>query len=558
MHRDYCSPAIRILRDRRIRHLAPPERLAEVERIEYVLARVRVSETYQCRELLQRISRDAVGISGKITLRGDQARHDLMCLIEDLSEAAQVRAESLGEPVWTIEELARRFRVSKKTISRWRRLGLVGRRLLFDDRKRLGFLESSVERFIAQNPQRVRRGANFSRLSEEERQEIVAETRRLRETGLWPAEVIKRVACRSGRSMETVRYTVKRFDQAHPEAPVFPSNQGRLCWEAKQEIFRHHRAGESVESLARRYRRAKTAIYRVLAEVRARRVLELPLQYIPNEQFCRAESSESLQREILAPMPEGNTVSRKPRDLDELPHYLASLYDIPLLTREQEAHLFRKMNYLKYRASRIRDSLESARPSRRRVDQIETLYEDAMAVKNLVVRANLRLVVSVAKRFVSPTMPFFDLISDGNMSVIRAVDKFDFARGNKFSTYASWALMKNFARTIPMEHRQHDRYRTSYDELFEATPDFRTDQHQQEHDQFRRESAVTGLLARLDEREREILTCRFGLRRGQEPLTLKQVGAVMGVTKERIRQLESRALGKLRKAAEDDQLVFVG
>jgi RNA polymerase sigma factor (sigma-70 family) len=73
----------------------------------------------------------------------------------------------------------------------------------------------------------------------------------------------------------------------------------------------------------------------------------------------------------------------------------------------------------------------------------------------------LRLVVSIAKRHVGPVENFFELVSDGNMSLIRAVEKFDYARGNKFSTYASWAIMKNFARTIPDEHRHRDRFRTS-------------------------------------------------------------------------------------------------
>ncbi len=114
------------------------------------------------------------------------------------------------------------------------------------------------------------------------------------------------------------------------------------------------------------------------------------------------------------------------------------------------------------------------------MDEIESNYEQAMAVKNHIVRANLRLVVSIAKRHVKPTDNFFELVSDGNMSLIRAVEKFDYARGNKFSTYASWAIMKNFARTIPKEYKQRDRFRTSFDEMFMATEDWRTNPYLQE------------------------------------------------------------------------------
>jgi RNA polymerase primary sigma factor len=229
-----------------------------------------------------------------------------------------------------------------------------------------------------------------------------------------------------------------------------------------------------------------------------------------------------------------------------------------LLSRKQEAHLFRKMNYLKYKANRLRTKLDPARPRRNLMDQVERLYDEAVSTKNQIIRANLRLVVSIAKRHVGPTQNFFELVSDGNMSLMRAVEKFDYARGNKFSTYASWAIMKNFARTIPDEHRLHDRFRTSHAEMFSTTEDQRSDQVEQEMAQTQREWQVERILERLDEREQKIIVRRFGLRRGQEPLTLKEVGAELGVTKERIRQIEARALSKLRKAVEEERIDFPG
>ena len=162
--------------------------------------------------------------------------------------------------------------------------------------------------------------------------------------------------------------------------------------------------------------------------------------------------------------------------------------------------------------------------------------------------------VSIAKRHVGQSDNFFELVSDGNMSLIRAVEKFDYARGNKFSTYASWAIMKNFARTIPDEHKRRDRFRTSQEEMFTSAEDVRSDQYEQESSQLQRESQVGRILERLDEREQKIIISRFGLDRNQEPLTLKEVGAEMGVTKERVRQIEARALSKLRKAAQEERI----
>src|SRR5262249_55205631 len=140
----------------------------------------------------------------------------------------------------------------------------------------------------------------------------------------------------------------------------------------------------------------------------------------------------------------------------------------------------RKFNYLKYKALKLREQLDPLHARGSQMDEIERLYDQAVVVKNQIVRANLRLVVSIAKRHVGPTDNFFELVSDGNMSLIRAAEKFDYARGNKFSTYASWAIMKNFARTIPDEHRKRDRFRTSQAEMFSATADVRTDQYGQE------------------------------------------------------------------------------
>ena len=490
---------------------------------------------------------------GDATLTGEQASHDLRLLVEDVSDAANVPADAAGERVVTIDDLSRQLKVSTKTIARWRKQGLISRRFVFDGRKRVGFLASSVERFVRQNEEQVRRGTHFSQMSDEERAMILRRARRLAMAGGTLPEVIKRLARKTQRSLETIRYTVKQHDRAHRESAIFPDDNGPLSEEVRQRIYQQFRRGESLEAISRRVRRSKAAVKRIVDQVRAAKVFSLPLDYIGNAQFPYIRSKRMV-RQICGPMPDLRKQAAKTRLPKGLPPYLASLYEVPLLTRQQEAHLFRKLNYLKYKAHRLRQRLNTEHPQVSLMDRIERLYGDAVGTKNEIIRANLRLVVAIAKRHVGPTEDFFDLVSDGNMSLIRAVEKFDFAQGNKFSTYATWAIMRNFARTIPNERRHHDRFRPSPTEVLSSSRDERTDQYEQESAQSQRQNQVGKILGYLDQREQEIIVRRFGLAAGHEPLTLKEVGAAMGVTKERVRQLEARAMTKLRKAALDEKI----
>lgn len=550
MHSDYRSPALRQLRDQQVRFAPREKKVEQANRAEKLLNELESKRTYPYDYLAFRITDFRPETAPHALITGDEARHDLGLFVEDVSDAADVPVEDAGEPVHTVEDLSRMFHVSTKTISRWRQQGLVSRRFVFDGRKRVGFLQSSVERFVARNEERVRRGERFSQLTDAERDEIVERARRLAHVGGCPSEITRRIARHMNRSVETIRYTLKQFDQKHPEMAVFPEQTGPLGDDAKQRIYQQYRRGESVDTLAKRHCRTKTSIYRIINEMRAKRILELPLDYIDNEIFAKA----NVEGEILSPMPVVEASTRKVRAPSGLPPYLASLYEVPLLTREQEYHLFRKFNYLKYKATKLREALDPAHARSSAMDEIEKLYEEAVQTKNQIVQANLRLVVSIAKRHVNSNDDFFGLVSDGNMSLIRAVEKFDFHRGNKFSTYASWAIMKNFARTIPEEFKHRDRFRTTADEMFTSQADNRTDQVEQESAQSQREQQIRSILSRLDDREQRIIINRFGLERGREPLTLKEVGAEMGVTKERVRQIEARAINKLRLAAQEEHI----
>ncbi len=552
MHQDYKNPVIRWLRDRQLSAASREEMLSQIEAAERVLIGLGADASYPAAQVVSQIVGESLPEAGNRKISSADLLHDLRRFVEDLSDAVELNAEAVGEPVFTVDELAKQFNVSTKTISRWRALGLVSRRLVFDGRKRVGFLRSSVDRFVKNNPVRVERGAKFSQLTNEQREEYVERARQMAQTGAGQAEISRQLADRTGRSVETIRAALRQHDNDNPAVAIFPAGTGPLTDLQKTNIFRAFRRGMSVDKLCRDYNRTKTTIYRIINEMRAARIAELPLEFMPNPRFARKGADKA----CLGPMPEPEKPTRKAKRPAGLPPYLASLYEISLLTREQEQHLFRKYNYLKFKASRLRDQLDIEHPKAALMDEIEALHEQIVDTKNQIARCNLRLVVSIAKKRVTPDQNFFELVSDGNVSLLRAAEKFDFARGNKFSTYASWAIMKNFARTIPNEYRQRDRFRTSHDELFDMTQEKRANLNLEETIQRDRLSKIQRVLNRLDERERQIIVGRFGLDHSQEPRTLKEVGAELGVTKERIRQIEARALNKLRLAAQEEKIAL--
>jgi len=554
MGKTYCHPAMKQLKEQQARFAPKERRIEQLEKAEQLLGEIDQAKRYPYDYVCFRITGFRPDTWSALMLEGPDVQRDLRLFVEDLSATVRQPVEQVVEPVLTVGEVSKKYNVSTRTVTRWRRQGLVARRFVIDGRAKVGFLESSLERFVADHRGQVERGSKFRQLTDAERDEIIRRARRMSqfrsgEVGL--VEIARRIARKMARSTETVRLTIKSYDREHPDRPIFGSSTSPLDDDAKAQIYLRHKMGVSAEVLATQYNRTRTSIYRLINEVRARRLLETKLEFIGNESFDQLAGRKA----ILAPMPEpaDGKPPRRPRAPKGLPPYLASLYEVPLLDREQEAHLFRQMNFLKHQAVQLREKLDPAKAKTADLDRIDALQEQALAVKNQIIRANLRLVVSIAKRHVGPSNNFFELVSDGNMSLIRAVEKFDYARGNKFSTYASWAIMKNYARTIPEENYRRDRFVTGHEEMFEAAADNRMDEHEYESALKRMQEAIRGMLDRLDDREKLIITSRFGLG-GAAERTLEQLGRELGITKERVRQIESRGVDKLRKIAGEQKL----
>ena len=179
MHTDYLNPAIRQLRDQQVRFTPREKKIEQAAQAERLLGELDPMRTYPYEYICYRVTNFRPESYPDLKLSGEEASHDLRLFVEDVSDAAGVPADAAGERVMTVEGLASLFNVSTKTISRWRRHGLVSRRFVMDGRKRVGFLQSSVDRFVDRNQERVHRGSQFSQLRDEERERIIERARRL-------------------------------------------------------------------------------------------------------------------------------------------------------------------------------------------------------------------------------------------------------------------------------------------------------------------------------------------------------------------------------------------
>ncbi|HLJ96372.1 MAG TPA: RNA polymerase subunit sigma-70, partial [Gemmataceae bacterium] len=415
---EFKNPALMQLTDQQVRFAPPARRLAQLARAERLLAEIEPAKQYPYQYICFRITDYRPDSYPELLVDGADLEHDLYLLIEALARSTPaVPVETVPEPVLTTEQISQWLNVSTKTISRWRERGLVGRRIVRNGRRQVGYLQSVVERFLAANRDRVERSSRFSQLSDSEREEILRRAKRLaRVSSSTLTEVSRRIARRLGRSTETIRYTIKNYDREHPEQALFPTITGTLDAEAKQTLFSSYRRGIPVETLAKRFRRTRTSVYRIINEMRAQRLLDQPLEVIYHPSF----DDPACEAQILAPMPgldEYEAQRQSMRVPKDAPPELASLYEMPLLNKEQEQHLFRKMNFLKHKANRLRAKLKPERARTQDLSRIEELQREANVIKDQLISSNMRLVVAIAKRHTAQTDNFFELLSDGNMSL---------------------------------------------------------------------------------------------------------------------------------------------
>ncbi|QDT41858.1 RNA polymerase sigma factor RpoD [Gimesia alba] len=289
---------------------------------------------------------------------------------------------------------------------------------------------------------------------------------------------------------------------------------------------------------------------------RAERLLQTEIDFISNPSFKNWDVEGEIEFQLGSgsssrEMKHSSPLLKNPR---QLPAHLARLCEGDVLSADEEQALFRRMNYLKYKANVLRSQLNPETCSDQDLDTIELLLDEALRVRNQIFRSNMRLVVSIIKKCVTPHVTFDDLLSDGIWTLMKAVDKFDYDRGFRFSTYAYRAITNYAYRKIADQRKEHSRFTQAKQEqpLEEVTEEKRPEMDEQTWLEL--SELLEQKIESLDQREQLIVRARYALGRDSKVQTFQKLADQLGVSKERVRQLEQRAVAKLRKMAEETRL----
>jgi RNA polymerase sigma factor (sigma-70 family) len=396
----------------------------------------------------------------------------------------------------------------------------------------------------------VARGTNFSQVEELERDDILRRARRQATMcHCCVNEISRRIARKLNRSPATVLHIIRKHDAENPDAAIFPQAAEPMADEERVRIVRLFRKGVPIKTLAKRACRPRSAIYRLVLEEKVAKLNRRKVKFIDDPLYHQTDAERIVvalvaktQATIETPAANHAEQLRLPKDV---PSAIASLCSAPLLSPALERALFLKLNFHKMRFVTARRKLEPDFAKARDLNALEGHLRRATETKNRILRANLRLVVSVARKHLRPGLSLMELVSDGTMTVMRAIDSFDVHRGHKFSTYATLALMKGFARSVP-QMLAGRAVGTDPDAAIVEIADRRIPVAAE---RFLAREEVSQLLRRLDARERDVLRGHFGLDEGSSPATYEELGRRLGLTKERVRQIEQAALAKLRTSA---------
>lgn len=290
------------------------------------------------------------------------------------------------------------------------------------------------------------------------------------------------------------------------------------------------------------------------------KVLKEPVEYVDHPSFHDQTAADELEKSFFVVEPELKAFETQLYSMGLFEEQDRAKSAFKPLGQAQENRLFMKLNYARYRITRALRRTKTQPLTMDIVNEVLRWRKAELAVRSQITRANIPLVLGMAKKVKPGTVDFTDLIGEGNMALVRSVDKFDVTRGFKFSTYACRAILKSFSRVALMAHRYRQRFPVVFDPALEKSG--HTQQKREDTrifcvDRIRQLLGSASEEGKLSEVEKQVLRARFGICESvddEKPMTLEEVGAVIKVSKERVRQIQNKAMKKLRTILEEHVL----
>ncbi len=288
-----------------------------------------------------------------------------------------------------------------------------------------------------------------------------------------------------------------------------------------------------------------------------RTILASKLDFVPSKLFAKSDAYEQIFVEPEA-IPRPDTSWYHPVMESISDSRSGNSVGTVLLTAAQERTLFLQFNFCRYQVAQLGTKAKKGELDVASARLLLEWYRRSEAFRDQIAQTNLALVLAMAKRTRMSDVDFSDLVSEGNMALLRAIDKFDVARGFKFSTYACRAILKAFSRMGVKLSKYRQLFPTDFDPKLERSNFLENKREGHEDDcvdEIRR--IIKDNRADLSPIEKEVIEHRFALGKRRQtnpdaaPLTLEQVGQIIGVTKERVRQIQNKALDKIRLSLEN-------
>ncbi len=521
-----------------LRYAPRPQKLKQIAAAEELIPIIDPNQSYPYDFICFRITefRPKTEFSDEL-IPGSELQNDLAVFIYKQSCRVPEPAEIQTQRIFTVEQACEKLQVSRKTLQRWRKIGLFGRMFLFQDgHKRLAYSESVLNRFVQIHPE-VLRNKRFTHVDPLERQRIIDDAKQLAQTGGFSqTQAITQISARMGRSREAIRYILKHQQDRFPDQSIIPGRKPSVGHKEIAQIFRLFRQGTQVSQLVDKFHRSRSSIYRIVNKRRAKDIFSRKINFVDSHEFSDIHAEKAILQGDWKNLCDSSSPGLT-------------------LNRDQESILFRRYNYLKSLIQKELPKLTGPCPPSEILDRVESFLQQADDIKSFLIEINLRLVISIANKHLASGTNLSDLVSEGNLSLMNAVEKFDYNRGYRFSTYASWAISKDFARQIPAEISRLDR--TTFADISALQQHLRISDGESEASKERAQRGLEHVIREnLNDRERYIVQNHFALEGSglkKKPKTLQQIGEELGLSKERVRQIELVALQKLRHSLSPEE-----